>query len=93
MTFEIYAHNRCHVFLLLLLFLVTCVGKGLTVNQQYTGVGVVSVPLLWFAGLGSILFWSAVLSTIITLAHAFMFVYKYEEYSFDCSRMSELHEV
>lgn len=45
-------------------------GRELTLAQQYGGVALLSFPLFWIAGAGSVVFWVIGLSFVIIVAHA-----------------------
>ena len=45
-------------------------GRELTVAQQYGGVAMLSFPLFWLAGAGSVIFWVIGASLVAIVAHA-----------------------
>ena len=48
-------------------------GRELSLAQQYTGVGILSLPVFWLAGAGSVIFWLIGASVVVILLHASMY--------------------
>ncbi|XP_064650608.1 prenylated Rab acceptor protein 1-like [Lineus longissimus] len=48
-------------------------GRDLTLAQQYAAVGVISIPVFWIAGAGSVIFWLIGASIFVIALHATMY--------------------
>ncbi|ESO08146.1 hypothetical protein HELRODRAFT_169884 [Helobdella robusta] len=45
-------------------------GKELSMTQQYAAVGMISLPILWLAGAGTVVFWVIGVSMVVIILHA-----------------------
>jgi len=52
---------------------ITLMGKEVALAHQYIGIGVLSFPIFWLAGAGSVIFWLIGASVFVIVLHATMY--------------------